>query len=331
MIEFVKENFLLMLTTFGAAVSFLATFIGLVSQKKRVTILATLAILGFIAGIAFQVFENNLKQEDERRKADKENIRLATERVQKAVIDEIHRTVQQTKITVDSIAEQLNEKSIKEVATELVSLRSRNNVRFEETMEFQKGTPGMWDDYAAWLTSFDRKMVAPSLSLTVNAGRSYYTGLLLAYLLTGEATRGGLEHIVKGQRPWEDFPAEEFYIEAFRPDTAHIQWVLFHDGRTRRPVAYADAKTFTQELMVYHRLKKHRDINTLLRASGQDAIARLQAKFPSIETAVFMSKSPAELVKIMIDKELAVSVTTSGKKIYVVKLVQMIQFAAKKD
>lgn len=83
--------------------------------------------------------------------------------------------------------------------------------------------------------------------------------------------------------------------------------------------------------MVYHRLKQHDKINELLNARGPNTIAELKKSFPSIQTAVFETKSPAELVKLMIDQQLAVSVTSADKKSYVVKLVRMIQLAAKKD
>ena len=96
-------------------------------------------------------------------------------------------------------------------------------------------------------------------------------------------------------------------------------------------MAYADAQIFTQELMVYHRLKQHDKIDKLLNARGSNTIAELHKSFPSIQTPVFRTKSPAELVKLMIDRRLAVSVTSADKKHYVAKLVRMIRLAAMKD
>lgn len=330
MFQFVRDHILLVLTVFGALVSFLASFIGLISKKKPILILAVLAVLGFSVGITYQIFAYNQKQETERRKAAKEQIDEAAQRARDNVVDEINLTVQQTKITIDSIAKQLNETTLQEVATELVNIRTSGNIDFEETAAFAKGSPEMWQTYAKWLTLLDRTGVAPSLSLTLNADHLYDSGLLLAYLLTSEATKDSLEHVVREYK-WHNFSAEDIYLKAFAPHTAHLRWVLFSDVTTHLPVAFADAQIFTQELMVYHRLKQHDKINTLLNARGANTIKELQKTFPSIQTAVFETESPAELVKLMIDQQLAVSVTSADKKPYVAKLVRMIQLAAEKD
>jgi hypothetical protein len=331
MFQFISDNVLLVLTIFGALVSFLASFVGLISKKKPILILAILAVLGFTVGIAYQIYNYNQNQEKERRDAAKEQIDKAAQRARDNVIKEINLTVQQTKITVDSIAKQLNKTTLQEVATELVSIRSSGNINFEETAAFAKGSPEMWRSYAGWLTSLGRAMVSPSLSLTLNANHHYDSGLLLVYLLTCEATRDSLKDVLQQHNAWHNFPAEEIYLKAFAPHTAHLHWVLFSDVTTQLPVAYADAQIFTQELMVYHRLKRYDKINELLNARGPNTIAELKKWFPSIQTAVFETKSPAELVKLMIDQQLAVSVTSADKKTYVAKLVRMIQLAAEKD
>lgn len=331
MLQFFIDNILLVLTIFGAVISFLASFIGLISKKKPILILAILSVLGFTAGIAYQIYDYNQKQEKDRRKIAKEQIAEAAQQARDNVINEINITVQKTKVTVDSIAKQLNEKTLQEVATELVSISTSSTINFEETMAFAKGSPKMWRKYAEWLTSLSGTKVAPSLSLTFNADHHYDSGLLLAYLLTGEATRNSLEDIVKRHGAWHNFPAEEIYLKAFAPHKTHLLWVLFSDVTTQLPVAYADAQLFTQELMVYHRLKQHDKINELLNAQGPTTIAGLQKSFPSIQTSVFETKSPAELVKLMIDQQLVVSVTSADNKSYVAKLERMIQLAAKTD
>ncbi len=320
MLQFVSDNIYLVLTISGAIISFLASFIGIVSKKNPILVLSILAVLGFTVGIAYQFYEYNQKQ-----------IYATAQQTRDNVINEINLTVHETKITVDSIAKQLNEATLQEVATELVNIRTSGTINFEETAAFAKGSPGMWRKYAGWLTSLDKTMVAPSLSLTVNANHFYDSGLLLAYLLTSEATNDSLKDVVREPWVWNEFPAEEIYLKAFTPHTTHLQWVLFYDATTQRPVAYAEAQIFTQELMVYHRLKQHNKINALLNNRGAHTVPELQKSFPSIQTAVFKTKSPAKLVKLMIDQQLAISVTTADKKPYVVKLVRMIQLAAKKD
>ncbi len=143
--------------------------------------------------------------------------------------------------------------------------------------------------------------------------------------------RDSLKIVVKTRSKWRDFAAERIYLKAFSPQTAHLHWILFYDETTQLPVAYADAQMFTQELMIYHRLKQHDNVNELLNNRGPDTIAKLQKAFPSIQTVIFDTKSPSELVKLMIDQQLAVAVTSSDNKPYVVKLARMIQLAAEKD
>ena len=329
MLQFVRDNILLVLTILAAVISFLASFIGIVAQKKPIVILAVLAVLGFSIGIAYQIFTYDQKQEEERRKAAKEQIAEAAQRARDNVVNEINLTVQQTKVTVDSIAKQLNKASIQDVATELVSIRSSGNVNFEETAAFAKGSPDMWHRFAGWLTSLDSSKVAPSLSLYVNGNHYYESGLLLAYLLTSDATRDSLGAVPENYNTWHSFNADEFFLKAFSPRTKHIHWVLFYDETTKQPVAYAGAQEFTQELMIYHRLKQHDRINNLLNEHGPNTIADLQKAFPSIQTAVFKTQSPEELAKLMIDQQLTVGVATAGQKTYVAKLVRMIQVATK--
>ena len=331
MFQFVSDNILLVLTMFGAIVSFLASFVGLISKKKPILILSILAILGFTFGIAYQIVDYNKRQENARQEAAKQQIAEAARRARDNVIDEINLTVRETKVTVDSIAKQLNETTLKDVATELISIRTSTNISFEETAAFAKGSPEMWSIYADWLVSLDQTKVAPCLSLTVNENHYYDCGLLLAYLLTSEPAHDRIEDVVNQHSLWHNFPAEEIYMEAYLPHVAHIHWVLFYDATTQLPVAFAEASTFTQELMVYHRLKQHGYINGLLNNRGQDTIKKLQTAFQSIQTDVFDTKSPSELVKLMIDQQLSVSVASSDKKPYVAKLVKMIQLATKKD
>ncbi|MBN1905212.1 MAG: hypothetical protein JW927_08965 [Deltaproteobacteria bacterium] len=330
MLRFVIDNILIVLTLFGAIISFLASFIGIISKKKPITILALLAVMGFATGVSYQLYDFNKKQEDKRLKAAKEQVVEAAQLARDNVINEINLNVQQTKVTVDSIAELLNKTAIQEVATELVTINTSGSIDFEETMAFAKGAPEMWPKYAEWLSSVDRSKAEPSLSLTVNANHYYDSGLLLAYLLTSKVTRDSLEDIINQHNEWHNFQAEENYLKSFTPHAMHLNWVLFYDKTIQKLAAFAEAKAFTQELMVYHRLKQHDKIDALLNNNGANTITELQKSFPSIQKAVSETSNPAELVKLMIDQQLAISVTSADKKPFIVRLANMIQLAVKK-
>lgn len=328
MLEFVSNNILLVLTIVGLIISFLTSFTGLVFKQKPVFVLAALAIMGFVTAIAYQIYDYNLKQEVQRKAEMEKHAEKVAREARKNIIDEINLTVKQTKVTVDAIAEQLGDIPLQEAAHELTSIRPADTVQFEETMTYAKGSPRMWDKYADWLLSIDSDKAAPSLSLLINSEHKYHSGLLLAYILTGASNRNEISRVVRSFNKWETFPAEKNFFKVFFSKQARIQWILFFDGTTQKPVAYAPAKEFARELMLYHNTKQHRRINKLLNNSGPDTIEKLQKTFLSIKTDVFDKKTPSELVRIMIERQLSVSVTSEQDKIYVAELVQMIQLAA---
>ncbi|MFZ1982939.1 MAG: hypothetical protein WAU91_00920 [Desulfatitalea sp.] len=106
--------------------------------------------------------------------------------------------------------------------------------------------------------------------------------------------------------------------------------MLFYDGATRKLVAFAEAETFAQQLMVLHRLGQHQMIDTLLNTRHADPAAELRRVFPSVQTAVFATERPDELVAAMIEQQLPLAVAAAGPRPYVVRLVRMIQLAARK-
>lgn len=329
MFEFLSNHSLLVLTILGAVVSFLATFIGLVFQKKPVFILSILAVIGCVTAVTYQISSYQKELETQRQQAANRQIEKVAQLARDNIVDEINLTVKKTKITVDAIADQLNRTSIEEAATELVYIKANESLDFEETMAFAKGSPQMWSKFANWLDSFNQKGASPSLSLTVNANHHYNSGLLLAYILTSRENRGQLNQIISTHRAWEKFEAEELFLKAFSSDNIHLEWILFFNKTNPTPIAYAPAKEFARQLMVYHRLGKHREINRLLNGHGPATLANLQKKFSSIKTDVFDKSTPSGIVKLMIEKQLPVLVTFSDNKIYAAKLVRMIQLAAK--
>jgi len=331
MLEFVRSHLLLVLSVSGALLSFMASFTGLVSKRKPILFLAILGVLGFVVAIAYQLYGYSEKQEASRRAAAERQIEQAAQRARDNVIDEINLNVQHTRVTVDAIADRLKTTSLSEVATELVTIRTTGDVDFEETVAFAKGSPQMWSVYADWLTTVQLADVAPSLSLTLNAGHHYDSGLLLAYLLTSEATRVELGGVVGNHQAWHTFAAEPLYLKNFVPGVGRVRWVLFYDKSGQDLVAFADAHAFVQELMVYHRLGHHERVDTVFNHPTANPVAALQKVFPSIQNAVFRTASPSELVRVMIDRELAVSVAAAGPRPYVVRLERMIQLASREQ
>lgn len=319
MVEFISNNFLLVLTIVGAVISFLVSFIGLVSKRQPVFILAGLVIIGCVTAITYQIASYNSVLAE----------KLA-QQTRDVIIDKIDKTVQATKLTVDKIADELDEKTLQETTVEVFNIKAAGSVSLHDTAVFAKQSASKWIGYSDALSDVDHKKVDPSLALTINSGRMYHSGLLLVYILTSPSTKNSLRNIAIDYQQWTQFKAEKIYLSAFARQNTHIQWILFYDGVTKKPIAYAAAREFAQELMVYHRLKQHQAVNEVLNRAGTDAIEKIQKFFPSVKTPVFHEKSPAALVKIMIERQLSVCMTSDQDKTYVARLVRMIQLAADK-
>ena len=328
MIGFIQENILLVLSIIGLVLGFLASISEFVTKHKPVRLLVVVAVLGFVVAVSYQIYDFNLKQQEARQKAAEKQFEKTMQQARDAIIEKIDLNVSATKITVESIAARLETTELSDVATEMVTVLTTGGAHFEETAAFAKGSPDMWFIYADWLESLGNIKVAPSLSITFNAGHHYDAGLLLAYLLTSQATRGSLEAVVSNHGQWKTFNAEQPFLFNLNQATAQVDWILFYDKSEQHLIAFADAQAFIRELMVYHRLGKHQEIEDVLNQQQQQPITALQQKFSSIQTAVFKTGTPSELVQSMIEQQLAVSVAAAGPRPYIVHLERMIQLAA---
>lgn len=326
--DFIQENLLLILLVVGAILSFLGSFIALVADKKPVSVLAVLMVVGFIVGISQQLYSHSQKKEAARSAAARAQIEAAAQQARDNVISEINLTVQKTGITVDAIADKLLDAKLSDLGTELVSIQSSGQANFEESMAFAKGAPSMWPDFFEWLQSLTSTSIAPSLSLRINMGHHYDGGLLLAYLLTGPDTGDDIFQIVQEYDRWHSFSAEEIFLQNFAKNSHHLQMVLIYSGDAPIPVAFAPAREFSQELMVYHRLGQHQQLDDLFNTTSPQTLDNLLAAFPSLQTDVFATTQPAELVRKMIDNELRDAVSAEAGTTYLIRLEKMIQLAA---
>ena len=328
MIEFIQQHTLLILSIVGLVLGFLASISEFVARRKPVLFVVVIAVLSLVVAVAYQVYDFNQQQEDARRQAVEEQLARTMQEARDDIIKQIDLNVSATKITVETIAQRLESAELGDVATRMVTVTTGGGGHFEEAMAFAKGSPDMWFIYADWLESLDDMQVAPSLSVTFNAHHQYNAGLLLAYLLTSEATRAVLEAIVSNGSTWQSFNAEQLYLANLAQPATQAQWVLFYDQSEQNLVGFADAHAFVRELMVYHRLGRQHEIEAVLNEPGELPIVALKQKFASIQTAVFETDKPTNLVQAMINRQLAVSVAAAGPKPYVVHLERMIKLAA---
>jgi len=331
MIDFIQQHTLLVLSIIGLVLSFLASISEFVAKRKPVLFVVVIAILTLVVAVAYQVYDFNQKQEEARQQAAEKQFEKTMQQARDDIIKKIDTNVSATKITVETIAQRLESTELSDVATRMVTVMTSGASDFEETIAFAKGSAEMWFVYAGWLESIDGNEVAPSLSITFNAHHHYNAGLLLAYLLTSKATQADLQEIVTDGSQWKSFNAEQFYLVNLNQNSAQVQWLLFYDQSAQNLVGFADAQSFIRELIAYHRLGKHKEIEDILNHPGETPIAALQKKFSSIQTAVFKTETPSNLVAEMINQQLAVSVAAAGPKPYVVHLERMIKLAASSE
>lgn len=328
MIDFIQQHTLLVLSIIGLVLGFLASISEFVAKRKPVLFAVVVAVLTLVVAVAYQVYDFNQKQEEARQQAAEKQLEKTMQQTRDEIINKIDLNVSATKITVETIAQRLESTELSDVAIRMVTVMTSDAGDFDEITAFAKGSDQMWFIYADWLESLSGKEVAPSLSITFNAHHHYNAGLLLAYLLTSKTTRADLEAVVTDGNQWKTFNAEQFYLVNLNQDSAQVQWVLFYDQSAQNLVGFADAQAFIRELMAYHRLGKHEEIEAILNHPSEMPIASLQQKFSSIQTAVFKTSTPSSLVQEMINRQFAVSVAAAGPRPYVVHLERMIQLAA---
>lgn len=315
---FLSEHLLLILTITGAALSFLATLMGLRADRKPVMVLAVLTTVGFVVGITYQV-------ESARRAIAGAQITAAAEAAKNQILGEIRTRVADTQVTVKDIAERLRTRSWAEVGTELVTIQATGPDRFEEVAAFSKGSPQEWARFAAWQEQVGRTGAATSLALTLGAGNHYDSRLLLAYLLTCPASRPLIQPVIDQPSAWSAFPGEAAYLECFSRQAPHLKALLVYRQPSTELVAFADAQAFTQQLLAYHRLGQHARVDQALNG-GLEPLRQL---FPMVQTGVFKARDPSELVGAMIERQLPVAVTTTAGKPYFARLEQMVRLATR--
>ena len=153
------------------------------------------------------------------------------------------------------------------------------------------------------------------------------TGLILAYLYTGEPTREVIEGMLERQA-WNAFPDAAF-IERFGLQTPGVQCLLVFDGDREHLVAFADSSRFAQELITYQQNGMSKTVETALNKNPQvDALMKL---FPSLSDNVLSGSATRALVEEMIRNQIAEAVALDGRAPYLLELQNIISLAAKPD
>ena len=326
MVEFVRQNPLLVLGIAGASISFLISLLEFISERKTPRRIFLLVILGFLILIGQQAVEFVQERNAEAIAKTEKALLAANEETRTKIIEQIQSNVQVTRVTVESIAVRLQAVPLSSLGNELVTIA---NTELREAETFAKGAPEAWPAYADWIQQEVEGGREASLTLTLNAHGSYDVGLLLAYLLTASATRADIAGVVRSPSDWDKFPSPEF-LTRHGTNVQGAKWVLFFDGNPSTLVAFADATSFAHELTILaQRAADRREIERLLNdPTARPAAEALAAKFASVRTDILHESQADQVVSKMIEEQIAIAaVVPDGGPRYMVRLERMIKVA----
>ncbi len=323
--DFLQENLLLVLGIAGTVLTLIGSIIGAVAKLRKTTLVLMVAVAICAIVTAQQVISYNEVKQQEALNDSRRQQQELLEESRGILIEKIKENVIQTRITVEGIAAKLETTPLAKVGTALVSVDDdprREGVG--RVLAFGKGSAGMWRVYADWV---DEAAKLPNtwacLSVTINAGHHYVTGMLLAYLYTSDATRKVIKRVINSNR-WRDFPDAAF-IDKYGLATQGVRCLLVYEGDKRHLVGFADAGQFASELMAYQQRGLSQMVEKTLNRPTD--IGQLQQRFPSVSTNVLPSAETKPLVQRMIEEQMAEAAVLKERRPYLLQLEKIIKLA----
>jgi hypothetical protein len=309
---FLQENALLVLGLTGAVISFLIFLTEKIARKKNARIVVILAAMGFLILTGQQVIEHL-----------KEKNRNLLNEARTNIVKDIRLKVTKTLTLVEQLSGKLKGQSPEKIGVEIVQSEKPNNL-----LEFGKGPPGEWHDYAGWLeASRGDDMKVTCLTMTISANRHYDIGLLLAYLLTNSETKRYIrQEVIEGLR-WESFPDREF-IDRFKVPNPDVDYVLFYHGDQKNLIAYADARLFASELMLYAQTGGKAIIESVFNRKYPESIKDMKKYFKSFQAHVAEGKDAYAVAEEMLNKRINEMAVRYDGKLFLVNLANIVKIVS---
>jgi len=325
--EFIRTNLLLVLGIVGTVLTLLGSIIGAIAKQRKTSLVLMVAVLFSAVMTAQQIISYSEGKQKEALKDSRLQQEKLLEESRGILIEKIKENVVQTRITVEGIASKLETASFDSVGTALTLVEDDPGSEDAILMlEYGKGTAQMWGRYANWI---DEVAMLPDsracLSITINAGHHYVTGMLLSYLYTSSTTRPAIREVLEEGR-WDKFPDKNF-INTFGLATQSIRYLLIYDHNKERLAGFADANQFASELVAYQQSGISQIAEEAINKNGTD-IAHIQKRFPSVSRHVLQSAKIKPLVKRMIDDQIPEAVVLKNGRPYLLQLEQIVKLAA---
>jgi len=323
MIDYLKENVIFVLLIAGALVPFVLSLYEKVAEKKRLRVVLLLVSAGFIITLCTIIISHIQKRTSERI-----NAQLDAKKTE--MINEISTNVsknlgvsEQSLNILERLQKRLSGTAFGEVAVKLATLQ------YDKMHAFEKGSVEKLDEYVSWLgslRSYDR--VQPALSLTLNAGKNYYVGLIIAYLIANDGNLSTIQAVLREDpSAWEKFP-DETMMNILGDTTASVKYVLFYDRVVGNLVGYADASLFLKELLLYREQQKQKDIQNLLQASNGVNRDRMRKTFSSYLPHVFRVDDAYNAARIMIEERVGEGVALHQDTPWFINLAGIIKLVS---
>ncbi len=323
---FIQENILLVLGITGTVLTLVGSIIGAIAKLQKTSFILMVAVAACAIVTAQQIIAYNETQQQEALEDSRRQQQQLLEESRGILIENIKKNVIQTRITVEGIAAKLESAPLDKLGMALVSVDddpSREGLG--RMLAYGKGSAGMWKGYADWVGEVanlpDRRAC---LSVTINAGHHYVTGMLLAYLYTSDVTRKTIKKVIS-RNGWRGFPDAGF-IEKYGLATQGVQCLLVYDENRDHLIGFANASQFANELMAY----QQRGLSDLAQATlnkRRTDVGQLQQRFPSISTSVLPSVETKQLVQRMLKKQTAEAVVLKDRQPYLLQLEKIIKLA----
>lgn len=301
---------ILILAIAGAVLGFMTLLIERVSQKPKTRLIMMFAALGclILTGQQVVAYLNGRNQD-------------SLQQTRSDILKEIRKKVTNMHEMLESA---LADQSPAAIGVEFVQ-----SVETNELLQYAKGSPAEWRSYADWLRSFaEQEEQVPCLSLTVNAGRNYDVGLLLAYLLTNSQTESLIRSVIsRGPPGWAAFPEDTFTDEHGFPEPS-VKYVLIYDGTSRKLIGYADAKLFTRELLLYKNAGKRKLVEDALNRGSSTSVEDIEKLFKAFISQVAEKKNAYEAAEEMLGREISEMALLHNGKTYLIKLSKIVRIVS---
>ena len=306
---FLNAGFLLGLA--GIVIALSLSMLDYFRNKERSRVVLVLVLLGSIVLVVQAVLSEQSRQEQ-----------TILDQAKDELLKAINRDVEHVRSVVDQMNARLADVALSDIGTELITVKPESEeAKGLEILTFGKGNAAQWMLYANWLSGFQNNPdKAACLTLDFSVPHHYLVSMLLAYILTSQATVEEIKAAIKSGQVYDKFP-DDAYLKRHGLQPKELDCVLFY--KNNQVIAYADAARFAAELFVYQRAGKAEKIENMLNSSATNQPAELKAHFSSVQTNILGTRQ--EIVQTMLQQGISEVTVRDQDRLFQVHLAKLVK------